>query len=137
VHRQDPDVPDPFWARVTPFALTSPSQFRPPGPYTYLGADGKPSGKYVDQVDKMTQYSKQLDDTRKTMAEYWEDGAGTATPPGHWNLFAQWVARRDAHSVDVGEDKRSAKLHSTLTHRRSHVQRARPSPVATGGAARL
>jgi hypothetical protein len=34
----------PFWDRVTPFALTSPSQFRPPGPYTYLGADGKPSG---------------------------------------------------------------------------------------------
>ena len=38
----------PFWDRVTPFALTSPSQFRPPGPYTYLGADGKPSGKYAD-----------------------------------------------------------------------------------------
>jgi Domain of unknown function (DUF6851)/VCPO second helical-bundle domain len=94
----------PFWDRVTPFALTSPSQFRPPGPYTYLGADGKPSGKYADEVDKMTQYSKQLDDTRKTMAEYWEDGPGTITPPGHWNQFAQWVARRDAHTVD--EDAR-------------------------------
>jgi hypothetical protein len=94
----------PFWARVRPFALTSPSQFRPPGPYTYLGADGKPSGKYVDEIDKMTQYSKQLDDTRKTMAEYWEDGPGTVTPPGHWNQFAQWVARRDANTVD--EDAR-------------------------------
>jgi hypothetical protein len=94
----------PFWDRVTPFALTSPSQFRPPGPYTYLGADGKPSGKYADEVDKMTQYSKQLDDIRKTMAEYWEDAGGTATPPGHWNQFAQWVARRDAHTVD--EDAR-------------------------------
>jgi hypothetical protein len=92
----------PFWDRVTPFALTFPSQFRPPGPYPYLGADGKPNGQYVGQVDKMTQYSRALDDTRKTMAEYWEDGAGTATPPGHWNLFAQWVARRDAHSVDEG-----------------------------------
>jgi hypothetical protein len=90
----------PFWDKVTPFALTSPSQFRPPGPYTYLGPDGKPSGKYADEVDKMTQYSKQLDDFRKTTAEYWEDGTGTVTPPGHWNQFAQWVARRDAHSVD-------------------------------------
>jgi len=90
----------PFWARVKPFALTKPSQFRPPGPYTYLGADGKPSGKYVDEVDKMTQYSKQLDDTRKTMAEYWEDGPGSVTPPGHWNQFAQWVARRDANTLD-------------------------------------
>ena len=30
----------PFWAKVTPFALTRPDQFRPPGPYTYLGPDG-------------------------------------------------------------------------------------------------
>jgi hypothetical protein len=94
----------PFWAKVTPFALTSPSQFRAPGPYTYLGPDGKPSGKYVDEVDKMTQYSKQLDDFRKTTAEYWEDGPGSVTPPGHWNQFAQWVARRDANTVD--EDAR-------------------------------
>jgi hypothetical protein len=90
----------PFWDRVKPFALTKPDQFRPPGPYTYLGADGKPSGKYVDQIDKMTQYSKQLDDTRKTMAEYWEDGPGSVTPPGHWNQFAQWVARRDTNTID-------------------------------------
>ena len=90
----------PFWAKVKPFALTKPDQFRPPGPYTYLGADGKPSGQYVGQIDKMTQYSKQLDDFRKTTAEYWEDGPGTVTPPGHWNQFAQWVAARDANSVD-------------------------------------
>jgi hypothetical protein len=94
----------PFWAKVKPFALTKPSQFRPPGPYTYLGSDGKPSGQYVGQIDKMTQYSKQLDDFRKTTAEYWEDGPGTVTPPGHWNQFAQWVARRDANTVD--EDAR-------------------------------
>jgi hypothetical protein len=94
----------PHWAKVTPFALTRPDQFRPPGPYTYLGSDGKPSGQYVGQIDKMTQYSKQLDDFRKTTAEYWEDGPGTVTPPGHWNQFAQWVARRDANTVD--EDAR-------------------------------
>ena len=58
----------------------------------------------MDEIDKMTQYSKQLDDTRKTMAEYWEDGPGTVTPPGHWNQFAQWVARRDANTLD--EDAR-------------------------------
>jgi hypothetical protein len=94
----------PHWDHVTPFALTSPGQFRAPGAYTYLGPDGKPSGKYVDQIDKMTQYSKQLDDFRKTTAEYWEDGPGTLTPPGHWNQFAQWVARRDTNTLD--EDAR-------------------------------
>jgi hypothetical protein len=94
----------PHWDHLKPFALTKPSQFRPPGPYTYLGPDGKPSGQFVGQIDKMTQYSKQLDDTRKTTAEYWEDGPGSVTPPGHWNQFAQWVARRDANTVD--EDAR-------------------------------
>jgi hypothetical protein len=94
----------PFWAKVTPFALTSPGQFRPPGPYPYLGSDGKPNGQFVGQIDKMTQYSKQLDDFRKTTAEYWEDGPGSVTPPGHWNQFAQWVARRDTNTLD--EDAR-------------------------------
>ena len=94
----------PQWSRVTPFALTSPGQFRAPGPYPYLDKDGKVNGQFIDQIDKMTQYSKQLDDTRKTYAEYWEDGPGTVTPPGHWNQFAQWVARRDAHTLD--EDAR-------------------------------
>jgi tRNA A37 threonylcarbamoyladenosine synthetase subunit TsaC/SUA5/YrdC len=42
-----------------------------------VGSDGKPSGKYVDQIDKMTQYSKQLDDTRKTLAGRTVPGPGT------------------------------------------------------------
>jgi hypothetical protein len=94
----------PHWRNVTPFALTSASQFRSPGPAISLTADGKPNGKYQDEVDKMTQDSKQLDDTRKTMAEYWADGPGSVTPPGHWNLFANYVSRRDANTLD--EDAR-------------------------------
>ena len=94
----------PHWRTVTPFALTSARQFRSPGPAISLTADGKPNGKYQDEVDKMTQHSKQLDDTRKTHAEYWADGPGSVTPPGHWNVFAQYVSRRDANTLD--EDAR-------------------------------
>jgi hypothetical protein len=94
----------PHWRTVTPFALTSASQFRSPGPAISLTPDGKPNGKYQDEVDKMTQHSKQLDDTRKVMAEYWADGPGSVTPPGHWNVFAQFVSRRDANTLD--EDAR-------------------------------
>jgi hypothetical protein len=90
----------PHWRNVTPFALSSASQFRSPGPAISLTADGKPNGKYQDEVDKITQHSKQLDDTRKTMAEYWSDGPRSVTPPGHWNVFAQYVSRRDANSID-------------------------------------
>ena len=71
----------PHWRKVAPFALTSASQFRSPGPAISLTADGKPNGQYQDEVDKMTQHSKRLDDTRKIMAEYWADGPGSNSPP--------------------------------------------------------
>ena len=90
----------PHWRNVTPFALTSASQFRSSGPAIALTADGKPNGKYQEEVDKITQHSKQLDDTRKVMAEYWADGPGSVTPPGHWNHFAQYVSRRDRNTLD-------------------------------------
>jgi hypothetical protein len=94
----------PHWRNVAPFALSSAGQFRSPGPAISLTADGKPNGKYQDEVDKMTQHSKQLDDTRKIHAEYWADGPRSEFPPGHWNLFAQYVSRRDANTLD--EDAR-------------------------------
>jgi PAP2 superfamily len=34
------------------------------------------------------------------IAEYWKDGPHSETPPGHWNLFAQFVSQRDGHGLD-------------------------------------
>jgi hypothetical protein len=47
-----------------------------------------------------------LADREKVIAEYWADGPRSELPPGHWNLFAQFVARRDRqgggeHGVDL------------------------------------
>ena len=44
--------------------------------------------------------SAKLDDRQKAIALYWADGPNTETPPGHWNLFAQFVSRRDEHTLD-------------------------------------
>jgi hypothetical protein len=63
--------------------------------------DGKPSGKYIQEVDEQLKYSANLTDTQKVIAQYWEDGPGTETPPGHWCVFAQWLSRRDRHSLDT------------------------------------
>jgi PAP2 superfamily len=41
-----------------------------------------------------------LGDREKVMASYWADGPRTETPPGHWCLLAQFVSRRDAHSLE-------------------------------------
>ena len=85
----------PHWGRVTPFALTSGAQFRPASvPNLY------PSAGYTEQVLEMIDYSANLTDTHKSIIEYWADGPSSELPPGHWALFAQWVADRDDNTVD-------------------------------------
>ncbi len=85
----------PHWGLVTPFALTSGAQFRPASmPNLY------PSAGYAEQAQELIDLSADLTDEQKTITEFWADGPGTALPPGHWAEFAQWIARRDAHTLD-------------------------------------
>jgi len=85
----------PQWGLVTPFALTSGSQFRPAAiPNLY------PTAGYTQQADELIELSANLTDEQKSMVEYWADGPNSELPPGHWALFAQFVARRDFHSID-------------------------------------
>jgi len=51
-------------------------------------------------IDDIIRESAELDDRTKMIAEYWADGPQTETPPGHWNVIAQWVSRRYGHSLD-------------------------------------
>ena len=82
------------WGQVVPFALSSASQLRPDGP----AMPGSPEFLAQAQVVMQTQVS--LTETQKVIVEYWADGPGSETPPGHWCLFAQYVSMRDAHSDD-------------------------------------
>jgi uncharacterized protein DUF6851/vanadium-dependent haloperoxidase-like protein len=85
----------PQWGLVTPFAMTSGSQFRPvAGPARY------PSAAYTNQALALIAISAALNDYQKTIAEFWADGPGTYFPPGHWALFGQFVSRRDGHTLD-------------------------------------
>jgi len=85
----------PHWRHVVPFALTRADQFRPPRPPQY------PDSRYVEQAEAIRRFSAGLDDRMKVIAEYWADGPGTDTPPGHWCRIAQFVARRDRHDIDA------------------------------------
>jgi hypothetical protein len=42
----------------------------------------------------------ELDDRGKMSAEYWDDFAGTDTPPGHWNRLAEEVSKRDQNDLE-------------------------------------
>jgi hypothetical protein len=84
----------PHWGNVIPFALSSGSALRPGPPATY------PSQAYTDQALEIIALSAGLNDVEKVTAEYFADGPNSEFPPGHWALFAQFVSRRDAHSLD-------------------------------------
>jgi len=88
----------PHWGLVTPFGLTSGSEFRSyalsRGPFAY------PSSAYWTQALEVVDLSARLGDPEKVIAEYWADGSTTTTPPGHWNTFAEEISRRDAHDLD-------------------------------------
>ena len=84
----------PHWGRVTPFAPSSSSEIRPEPPPMYR------HGLYRRDANQVLRFSVQLDDGKKAIAEYWADGPGSETPPGHWNLFAHFVSERDGHTLD-------------------------------------
>lgn len=83
----------PHWGRVAPFAIDVVS-LRPPSPPSF------PHGTYIKELNQILHFSAKLDDRSKMIAEYWADGPGTVTPPGHWSLFAQAMSRRDGHTLD-------------------------------------
>lgn len=86
----------PHWGHVIPFALKRPDQFAPKEPNIYP----KEAGQYLKQAQQVLNYSANLTDREKVIAEYWADGPNSELPPGHWALFAEFVSARDHHSLD-------------------------------------
>lgn len=84
----------PQWERVIPFGLSSASEFRPRPPSFF------PSQQFRQQARELLRISGRLNDTQKAIADYWSDGPGSETPPGHWQLHAQFVSERDGHGLD-------------------------------------
>src|SRR5579862_1438109 len=86
------------WYKVTPFAMTSPDEFLPfvslYGPALYG------STEYMQQAQELVELSAHLTDEQKIIAEYWANGPHSELPPGHWDLFAQYVSARDHHTLD-------------------------------------
>ncbi|MEO1557125.1 MAG: DUF6851 domain-containing protein [Pseudomonadota bacterium] len=55
---------------------------------------------FIEQAETVIDFSANLTDEDKIIAEFWEDGGGTSFPPGTWMTFAQFVSARDDHSID-------------------------------------
>ena len=92
----------PQWGFVVPFAMSSSSQFRPPGPPSL------DSQRYAADYNEVKELGAAVGSTRTEeeteIALFWADGAGTETPPGHWNSIAQTIAA--AHGNTLEENAR-------------------------------
>src|SRR5438105_1513899 len=99
------------WQHVTPFALASDGMLRSStGPARYG------STQYRAQAEQLLSLSAGLTDEQKMIAEYWADGPRSELPPGHWNLFAQFVAQRDRHGDEEHGIDLDVKLFFALTN---------------------
>ncbi len=90
----------PHWGGVRPFGLSSGGELRGVLDGTLRRYKGGGRSRYVEQFGEALGISAGLDDRRKTIAEYWADGPGSATPPGHWNDISHYVSQRDRHTLD-------------------------------------
>jgi membrane-associated phospholipid phosphatase len=95
----------PQWANVEPFAMTDAGQFRPTAPPALTSADYAAAFNEVKDLggDGVTTPTSRTPE-QTLIANFWADGAGTETPPGHWNTIAEDVAR--ARGLSLVQDAR-------------------------------
>ena len=84
----------PHWGNVKPFALAESFQYRPPAPLPPT------SQSFLDQARHIIEVQANLTPAQKVVAEYWADGPNSELPPGHWMIFASFIASRDKLDLD-------------------------------------
>jgi hypothetical protein len=84
----------PGWGDVTPFGIGRVANFVPNGPPKLSGAKWAAEFNEVKDLGSATSTTRTADQT--AIAQFWADGAGTFTPPGHWNAIAADLVEDDA-----------------------------------------
>ncbi|AMY09594.1 PAP2 superfamily protein [Luteitalea pratensis] len=88
----------PQWAFVRPFTMPASDSFRPGGP------PALDSARYVADFNEVKTLGAAVGSTRTVdqtlIALFWADGAGTETPPGHWNSIAQVAAGMSGNTLE-------------------------------------
>ncbi|MFN6154763.1 Ig-like domain-containing protein [Anabaena sp. AL09] len=87
----------PQWGQVTPFGLTSGSQFRPAGEPALTSDKYTTEFNQVKDLGSINSTTRTADQTE--VAKFWADGSGTFTPAGHWNQIAQNAAATKGNSL--------------------------------------
>ena len=72
----------PLWDKVTPWTTDDISRYRPGPPPAY----GSP--EFAASLEEVRRIADGRTEGERRIAEFWADGPGTYTPPGHWNAIA-------------------------------------------------
>ena len=72
----------PLFGKVKAWNFTDPAAVRLPPPPSTNSADVR------GQLDELIGYSQNPTREQLAIVHFWADGAGTQTPPGHWNAIA-------------------------------------------------
>jgi membrane-associated phospholipid phosphatase len=92
----------PQWPHVTPFTLTSGSQFRPDAPPALTSAAYAAAFNEVKDLGSATSTTRTDEQTQ--IAKFWNDGLGTAFAMGYWNRIAEQVSTDQG--LDLVQDAR-------------------------------
>jgi hypothetical protein len=87
----------PQWGDVTPFAMTSGSQFSPDKIPALTSNQYTKAFNEVKSLGSATSTTRTADQTN--IALFWANGAGTATPAGHLNMMATIVAEAKGNTL--------------------------------------
>jgi membrane-associated phospholipid phosphatase len=88
----------PQWGFVAPFAIPSGFAFRPSGPPLLDSTKWAADYNEVKEIGSATSATRTTEQTE--IARFWADGAGTETPPGHWNSIAQIVGAAPRNTLE-------------------------------------
>jgi hypothetical protein len=79
----------PQWGDVTPFGVSSAEAFLPVPPPALDSQGYAEEWEQVRAIGAVNSPVRTADQTQ--IARFWANGAGTATPPGHWNQIARQI----------------------------------------------
>lgn len=92
----------PQWGDVAPFGVRPIEVFVPKAPPALHTARYAAEVAEVQSLGSATSTTRTADQTE--IARFWANGAGTATPPGHWNQIARVIVAQTG--LTVGEEAR-------------------------------
>lgn len=82
----------PHWPGVSPFGVTQVLFYRAPAP---PGLETPAFAQAYNEVKRLGATNSTVRTADQTqIAIFWEDGAGSVTPPGHWQVIARGLSAR-------------------------------------------